>query len=390
MIDVPFEQKLELAKSIIAQISSVTVFHHSTLVDDCAAIIRQSDTRDRVLVPSRYGIIGITPVISELRERIERYARSTSPVLVRGESGTGKELVAQALHDAGQRATAPFIPVNCAAIPESVFESQLFGHVAGAFTGAAKDQPGLIELAGSGTLFLDEVGELPSAVQGKLLRFLENGEYRRLGAERVLRSKARIVAATNRNLAHEADFRPDLYHRLRRLEIEVPPLRERQEDVRYLARHRVRQLNLQEGSGWKQLDEEAESLLENLDFPGNVRELFNLVDHAWHEAVQPVGTAELWRAMRRLAAERERAAQGHALPTKAGALHLKSSGRHVTGPLKQLQEDVAVQAVRQAVAHFHGDVDKAADWLDISKRSIYRYLERGRDVQGAESAPIVS
>jgi DNA-binding NtrC family response regulator len=383
-----FQRKLKLARRIFSKLKDVTIFHHSALVDVCAAVIRQSDTRDRVLVPSRHGIIGITPAISALRERIERFARSGSPVLVQGESGTGKELVAQALHDASERAAAPFIPVNCAAIPESVFESQLFGHVAGAFTGAAKDQPGLIELAGTGTLFLDEVGELPAAVQAKLLRFLENGEYRRLGSERILRSQARIVAATHRNLALDESFRTDLFHRLRRLEIQVPPLREHAADVRYLARHRIRQLNLQEGSGWKQLDEDAESLLENLDYPGNVRELFNLVDHAWHEAVQPVGTAELWKAMRRLAADRERAAaQGRNLPLKPGALKL-DTGRQANGPLKLLQEEVAVHAVRQTVAHFHGDMAKAAAWLDISKRSVYRYLERGRDTlqpAGAET-----
>ena len=374
-----FQRKLFLARRVFSVLKDIAIYQHSSLVDVCADIIRQSDKRDRVLVPSRHGIIGITPAISALRERIERFARSGSPVLVQGESGTGKELVAQALHDASARAAAPFIPVNCAAIPESVFESQLFGHVAGAFTGAAKDQPGLIELAGTGTLFLDEVGELPAAVQAKLLRFLENGEYRRLGSERILRSQARIVAATHRNLALDESFRTDLFHRLRRLEIQVPPLREHAADVRYLARHRIRQLNLQEGSGWKQLDEDAESLLENLDYPGNVRELFNLVDHAWHEAVQPVGTAELWKAMRRLAADRERAAaQGRTLPLKPGALKL-DTGRQANGPLKLLQEEVAVNAVRQTVAHFHGDMEKAAAWLDISKRSIYRYLERGRD-----------
>jgi DNA-binding NtrC family response regulator len=346
-------------------------------------VFRTYDTHDRVLVPSRFGIIGITPVISALRDRIERFARSTSPVFIQGESGTGKELVAQALHDAGDRAAAPFIPVNCAAVPESVFESQLFGHVAGAFTGAGKDQPGLIELAGGGTLFLDEVGELPLAVQAKLLRFLENGEFRRLGSDKILRSRARILAATNRGLAGDPAFREDLHQRLRRLEITVPPLRERREDIRYLARHRIRQLNLQDGSGWKQLDEPAERLLETLDYPGNVRELFNLVDHAWHEAVQPVGVEEVERARRRLEAERlaalQRAAgdKGLAVDFLAGTSWTLdfSSG---PAPLKRIQEQAAVQAIHQALQHFDGDVDKAAAYLDISRRSIYRYLERER------------
>lgn len=377
------DSSVATAKRILESMLSVRIFMSDILIKTCSEVIRRSDIHNRVLVPSRFGIIGITPVISALRDRIERFARSTSPVFIQGESGTGKELVAQALHDAGDRAAAPFIPVNCAAVPESVFESQLFGHVAGAFTGAGKDQPGLIELAGGGTLFLDEVGELPLAVQAKLLRFLENGEFRRLGSDKILRSRARILAATNRGLAGDPAFREDLHQRLRRLEITVPPLRERREDIRYLARHRIRQLNLQDGSGWKQLDEPAERLLETLDYPGNVRELFNLVDHAWHEAVQPVGVEEVERARRRLEAERlaalQRAAgdKGLAVDFLAGTSWTLdfSSG---PAPLKRIQEQAAVQAIHQALQHFDGDVDKAAAYLDISRRSIYRYLERER------------
>jgi two-component system nitrogen regulation response regulator GlnG len=344
----------------------------------CNNIIKANDTHDRILVPSRFGLIGITPAISALRERIDRFARSNSPVLIRGESGTGKELAAQALHDAGDRAGEPFVPVNCPAVPESVFESQLFGHVAGAFTGAAKDQAGLIELAGDGTLFLDEVGDLPAGVQAKLLRFLENGEYRRLGSDKVRRSRARVLAATHRNLAGQERFRQDLYHRLRRLEIVMPPLAERREDIRYLARHRVRQLNLQDGSGWKQLDEAAERRLEALDYPGNVRELFNLVDHAWHEAVQPIGEAEVERARQRLEAERAAAAPPLAVDFAAAqvwSLDFNGAG----APLKQIQEQAAVQAIRQALEHFKGDIDQTARFLDVSRRSVYRYLERERE-----------
>ena len=375
---------LSLADSIVSGIRSRAVFNSAAMLKACGQVFRATETRNRILVPSRFGLIGISPVMSELRDRIERFARSTSPVLIQGESGTGKELAAQALHDAGDRAAAPFIPVNCAAIPESVFESQLFGHVAGAFTGAAKDQPGLIELAGDGTLFLDEVGELPAGVQAKLLRFLENGEFRRLGSEQVRRSRARVVAATNRSLLEVEGFRQDLVHRLRRLELRLPPLRERREDIRYLARHRVRQLNLQDGSGWKQLEEAAEQALEALDYAGNVRELFNLVDHAWHEAVQLVGPAEVERARQRLEAEQAQAslagdAQGLAVafaPSPGWSLDFRSGGE----PLRQIQERAACEAIRQALDHFSGDVDAAARFLDVSRRSIYRYLERERQL----------
>lgn len=379
------ESKLILAKRVICGIKTRAIFNSSAMLKICGLVVKESDNRNRILVPSRFGMIGISPVLSSLRDRLERYARSNSPVLVTGESGTGKELAAQALHDAGDRAAAPFIPVNCAAIPESVFESQLFGHVAGAFTGAAKDQPGLIELAGEGTLFLDEVGELPAGVQAKLLRFLENGEYRRLGGERTLKSRARIVAATNRGLGEETGFRQDLYHRLRRLEIQVPPLRERREDIRYLARQRIRQLNLQDGSGWKQLDEAAEAMLEGLDYAGNVRELFNLVDHAWHEAVQQIGPAEVERARQRLAAESRAREEVSARkspddlcvsfpPGDSWSLDFESG----PAPLRHIQERAACAAIRQALAHFDGDVDETARFLDVSRRSIYRYLERGR------------
>lgn len=375
-------EMLLLANSVLKKISARSIFNSSAMLRVCGDILKSNETRNRILVPARFGMIGISPVMSALRDRIERFARSTSPVLIQGESGTGKELAAQALHDVGDRAAAPFIPVNCAAIPESVFESQLFGHVAGAFTGASKDQPGLIELAGDGTLFLDEVGELPLGVQAKLLRFLENGEFRRLGSEQVRRSRARILAATNRSLLEVEGFRQDLVHRLRRLELHMPPLRERREDIRYLARHRVRQLNLQDGSGWKQLEEAAEQALETLDYPGNVRELFNLVDHAWHEALQLMGSEEVERARRRMEAERARAAAlGGEVPVSfvaspAWSLDFTSD---IT-PLRLIQEKAACEAIRQALEHFSGDVDAAAHFLDVSRRSIYRYLEREREV----------
>lgn len=384
MMDKDDECKLiELAVSISEGIKRFNVFFGIEAKRICASVFKDAEKRNRILVPSRFGIIGISPVVSALRDRIDRYARSNSPVLIQGESGTGKELAAQALHDAGDRAAAPFIPVNCAAVPESVFESQLFGHVAGAFTGAAKDQPGLIELAGEGTLFLDEVGELPLAVQAKLLRFLENGEYRRLGSEKILKSRARVLAATNRGLGEDSGFRQDLAHRLRRLEILLPPLRERREDIRYLARHRIRQLNLQDGSGWKQLDDAAEQVLESLDFAGNVRELFNLVDHAWHEAVQQIGPPEVERARQRLAAERREldlpAGAGRELAVnfaegEAWSLDFAAG----SASLRQIQERAACAAIRQTLAHFDGDVIQAARFLDVSRRSIYRYLERER------------
>ena len=233
-----------------------------------------------------------------------------------------------------------------------------------------------------------------------MLRFLENGEYRRLGSEKILHSRARILAATNKSLTGESGFRQDLYHRLRRLEIVMPSLAERREDIRYLARHRIRQLNLQDGSGWKQLDEAAERRLESLDYPGNVRELFNLVDHAWHEAVQPIGEAEVERARLRLEAERvghvemparadsaDRGQRGEAEDDQQHAVRFDSACSWTLdfqaggAPLRQIQEQAAFQAIRQALEHFQGDVNRTAQFLDVSRRSVYRHLERARELR---------
>lgn len=366
------------------------------IVAHCSQILKANHAEDDVLVPERFGLIGISPLMTRLRDRIDRFAHSANPVLIRGESGTGKELTARALHDASERVDSPFVPVNCAAIPEGVFESQLFGHVAGAFTGAAKDQPGLIEIAGEGTLFLDEVGELPLAVQAKMLRFLESGEYRRLGSDRILRSRARVLAATHRPLAGVDGFRQDLFHRLKRLEIELPTLDSRPEDIRYLARHRVSWLNREDGRHWKRLSRDAETALGELHYAGNVRELFNIVDHAWHEAVQEIGPDAIQAARSKTLEEPGAAGANdpshevhwmeHDGPSAASAVNVRFSGSDgfrldfdaPTHSLRLVQERAACSAIRQALDHFDGDATRVAQFLDISRRSVYRYLARER------------
>src|SRR3954469_18147234 len=186
-------------------------------------------------------LIGTSAAIAELKAEIERVARSDAKVLITGESGVGKEIVARAIGAASPRANAPFVPVNCAGIPETLLESELFGHVKGSFTGAYRDKPGKLEMANNGTIFLDEIGEMTLRMQGLLLRFLETGEIQKVGAERIAHApNVRVIAATNRNLRDQisqGQFREDLFYRLNVIHLIVPPLRERREDIPSLIEH---------------------------------------------------------------------------------------------------------------------------------------------------------
>jgi transcriptional regulator with GAF, ATPase, and Fis domain len=198
-------------------------------------------------------LIGISPVITELKAEVERIARSDAKVLITGESGTGKEVVARAIHGASPRGLVGFVPVNCAGIPETLLESELFGHVKGSFTGAYRDKPGKLEMADNGTIFLDEIGEMTLRMQGLLLRYLETGEIQKVGAERVARAtNVRVIAATNRNLPElivQGQFREDLFYRLNVIHLVVPPLRERREDIPLLVQHFLRNFTTEAGQG---------------------------------------------------------------------------------------------------------------------------------------------
>jgi two-component system nitrogen regulation response regulator NtrX len=231
---------------------------------------------------NRSELIGVSPAIVELREEIERLARSDAKVLISGESGSGKEVVARVIHTASRRASRAFVAVNCAGLPETLLESELFGHVRGSFTGAYRDKAGKLELADSGTVFLDEVGEMTLRMQGMLLRFLETGEVQRVGCERPNRRvNVRIIAATNRDLAQRIGsgaFREDLYYRLNVIRIHVAPLRDRQEDVPELFDFFAQMFARQYGVGVRRLSTEAERLLAAYPWPGNVRELKNLAE----------------------------------------------------------------------------------------------------------------
>ena len=227
--------------------------------------------------------IGTHPSMKKVFDLIRRYASTDYPVLILGETGTGKELTARAIHERSARSKGPFVAVNCAAMPKDLIEAELFGYEKGAFTGADKRKKGKVELAEGGTLFLDEIGELPLDVQAKLLRFLEDFSFERLGGTRTLKADVRVIAATNRNLedlVKKGLFREDLYYRLKVLTIELPPLRERGDDVIIMARYFLEKFAKEQGKEILGFTDEALELIRNYTWPGNVRELINVIRKA--------------------------------------------------------------------------------------------------------------
>jgi PAS domain S-box-containing protein len=243
--------------------------------------------RLRYDVPNDAGedrLIGKSLVMREVRERIRLAAESNATVLILGETGTGKELVAEAIHFQSERQNQPLLKVNCSALPETLLESELFGHVKGAFTGAVKDKPGRFELADGGTLFLDEIGDLSPLIQLKLLRVLQHHEFERVGESRARRADVRITAATHRDLRHLAAagrFREDLFYRLNVFPIHVPPLRERTTDVPLLVNHFLERFNRETGKSIVQLSSDVRHILMDFCWPGNVRQLENAIEHAF-------------------------------------------------------------------------------------------------------------
>jgi len=240
--------------------------------------------RDEIKTSANFGnIIGDSQSIKRTLAQINAVAQTPASVLVLGESGVGKEMIARAIHDNSERVDQPLVKVNCASIPAELFESEFFGHIKGSFTGAHRDRIGRLQLANHGTLFLDEVGEIPLALQGKLLRALQEGEFERVGDEKTLRVDVRIVAATNRDLLDEVKagrFREDLYYRLSVFPLEVPPLRERMADIAPIAQHFLQQISKQLGRNIKGITAQQLKHLQSHNWPGNIRELKNVIERA--------------------------------------------------------------------------------------------------------------
>jgi len=262
-------------------------FDHNELLSTIKRLIQQAqsnqplDTTDET--QPTVGMIGNCRAMQQVYSLIEKVAPTDASVLILGESGTGKELAARAIHQLSQRKDAKFVAVNCAAIPETLVESELFGHIKGAFTSAHSNRIGMLETADHGTLFLDEVAELPLSAQARLLRVLQNGEMRRVGSEQVIQVDIRLLAATNRDLrkmVEQDQFRSDLYFRLHVVELTLPPLREREQDIQVLAEQILQQLCEQLDKPVMQLSPEARASISRYPWPGNVRELKNALERA--------------------------------------------------------------------------------------------------------------
>jgi DNA-binding NtrC family response regulator len=315
------------------------------------------------------GMIGRGPVMQELFGMIRRLAPHVRTALITGETGTGKELVARALHRTGPRRERRFVTVNCSAVVETLFESELFGHVRGAFTGATDNKPGLFELADGGTLFLDEIGELPLSVQAKLLRVLELGEVHRVGSLDPRRVNVHVIAATNRDLRTEVAagrFRSDLYYRLNVVEVRLPPLRDRREDIPYLTAAFVRESSERLQKPLIGLTPGAERLLTAAAWEGNVRELRNVIERACILADGDFITE------RELAVSMPPAPAAPPVPAQVAGAAPATAAAGDSDLLVNVERD----HIQRALVRAGGNKKAAAKMLGLSRRALYRRLER--------------
>jgi DNA-binding NtrC family response regulator len=350
-------------------------------------VTRQSREIDRLqtFLEGRYrinDIVAFSPAMNRALSRVERAIPSTANVLIEGETGTGKEVIARAIHLNGARRDRPFVAQNCAALPDSLLESELFGVVRGAFTGADRDRKGLFEEAHGGTLFLDEIGEMPLHLQAKLLRVIQEQEVRPLGSSRVRRIDARIIASTNLDLERAIDsgtFRKDLFYRLSVLPIRVPPLRERREDIPHLMDHFLRLYRRREGKNIPGFEPEAMVLLERYSWPGNVRQLENEIHRlvAFASEGEKIGTDLVSETVR-----------GHRPPYQQ-QLDDRS-------PLRAILDRVEAQAVSDRLELHGGNKTATAQSLGVNRETLYQKLAKhgiagrgrasGRELPGKERA----
>ena len=309
---------------------------------------------------NHYGIVGRSRAMQEVIKRAELVAQTKSTVLITGETGTGKEMVARAIHHRSAQREMPLIKVNCAAIPDTLLESELFGHVRGAFTGATITKRGKFALADGGSIFLDEIGTMSMAVQAKLLRVLQEREFEPLGAERTQRVDVRVIAATNRDLKQmvaDGKFQEDLYYRLNVIPIQIPPLRERPDDIPVLIDHFVEKHKQRSGKRIERVDDEVMQALQRYEWPGNVRELENTIERAVVLSTSPAittGSISLLGA------------------TSAPAIGLPSLRLH------QNIEWVEKETIRRSLEQSGGIKKDAAELMGISQRALSYYLAKYR------------
>lgn len=327
------------------------------------------ELRERLIGRGSFGeLIGASEAMQEVYGMIEKVAPTDATVLILGESGTGKEVVADEIHRRSPRAGGPMVKINCAAIPETLIESELFGHEKGAFTGATSGKPGKFELADGGTIFLDEVAELSQAAQAKLLRVLEGKEFEKVGGTKPIKVDVRVIAATNRDLeeeVREGRFREDLYYRLSVFTIHLPPLRERREDIPLLVDHFVRRAGLKYGKPVRGVSRDALKLLMDYSWPGNVRQLQHCIERAVVMAEGELITVDDLPPYLREAPRRR-------------PIELSEEGFSLDGYLERVERELIEEALKKT----GGVQAKAAKLLGISERSLwYRVKKLGIDVK---------
>jgi two-component system nitrogen regulation response regulator NtrX len=366
------EKPLSLSRVLVTVQNALD---HSRLARE----LRQLEERfDRTEV-----LVGESAVMQRLRQELKTAAQSDSRILITGENGTGKELVARQVHRLSRRRDNPFIEVNCAAIPEELIESELFGHRKGAFTGAISDRRGRFEQADGGTIFLDEIADMSMKTQAKVLRALEEQRFQRVGGAELVSVDVRVLAATNRDLEDEIRaerFRHDLFFRLAVIPIQVPPLRERAEDVPLLAQHFLNHFAEELGRRPKRIDAEALAVLQSYAWPGNVRELRNVIERMMimvEDAV--IGPENLPPGMRRTR-ERVVSGDGSGLGALAAGNDSTAPGpTPLTGPgdyasLKAARDAFEAEFIRRKLAEHDGNVTRTAEALDIQRSHLYRKL----------------
>jgi two-component system nitrogen regulation response regulator NtrX len=327
--------------------------------------LEQENRALRQTLEQRYEIVGDSPAIQALRAQIESAAPSHGRVLIRGESGTGKELIARTIHRQSLRADKPFVEVNCAAIPDELIESELFGHERGAFTGATTKRRGKFELADGGTIFLDEVGDMSLKTQAKVLRVLQEQTFERVGGSETLTVDVRVIAASNKQLEEEiqkGSFREDLFYRLNVIPFEVPPLRERKEDIPLLATHFLRFFSEEYGKRVKNLSLEAMDLLLQHPWPGNVRELRNVIERMVimvpQDVIQPFDIASSLRARPGTAPE--------AAPEQA---------TEWDGTLREARDRFEREYILRRLAEAHWNITRTAERLGIERSNLHRKVK---------------
>ncbi len=334
----------------------------------------------------QFEMVGTSPAMERLYQLIRRIAPSEGWVLITGENGSGKELVARAIHQHSQRRKGPFVKLNCAAVPEELIESELFGHERGAFTGALSVRRGKFELAHEGSLFLDEVGDMPPAMQAKLLRVLQEGEFERVGGSETFKVDVRVIAASNKNLEQEiaaGRFREDLYYRLNVVHLRCPPLRERREDIPSLAEAFLREACLKNGKRPMQLSAEVVAVLSAYSYPGNVRELKNLVERlailcdgpriSGQEAQQILPRAA-WSTVADAPIGSTPTPPSPSTPAAAAPAPPPAAGG-VDRPFREQVQDAEREIILAALAFTRDNVTEAARLLDLERGHFYKKMK---------------